>query len=138
MGTNPQYRKDNIVNFSYDADYFPPAPSIEIWLGAPDAALAVGPIQALVDTGADVSIVPLHYIEPLNVQVDNRKYLRSQWGERRQVDTYWLDVGIGELRLPAIEIVADELGEDIIIGRNILNNLLVTLDGPNRLLEIVG
>jgi hypothetical protein len=71
------------MKFSYDANYYPPAPSIEVRLGAPDESLIIGPIQALIDTGADVSIVPLRYIEPLGLQVDNRKYLRSQWGEPR-------------------------------------------------------
>jgi hypothetical protein len=38
--------------------------------------------------------------EPLGVQIDNRKVLRSPWGERQVVDVYLLDVEIGDLRLP--------------------------------------
>lgn len=124
------------MKFSYDIEYFPPAPRAEIRLGVPDESLVVGPLRALVDTGADVSIVPIHYIEPLNVQVDNRKHLRSQWGERRQVDTYLLDVGIGDMRLPVVEIIADEQGGEVILGRNILNKLVTTLNGPEQMLEI--
>jgi predicted aspartyl protease len=126
------------MKFSYDIDYFPPAPSVEIRLGVPDESFTVGPLRALVDTGADVSIVPLHYIEPLSVQVDNRKYLRSQWGEHRQVDTYLLDVGIGDMRLPVVEIIADEQGGEVILGRNVLNKLVMTLNGPEQMLEILG
>jgi hypothetical protein len=37
--------------------------------------------------------------------------------------------------LPAIEVVGDEQGNEIIIGRNILNRLVMTLDGPKRVLE---
>jgi predicted aspartyl protease len=125
------------MKFSYDSNYFPPAPSVEIRLGVPDEALIIGPLPALVDTGADATIVPTHYLESLSLQVDNRKYLRSQWGERRLVDTYWLDIGIEGIRLPAIEVVADELGQEIILGRNLLNKLIITLNGPNHLLEIV-
>jgi len=126
------------MKFRYAADYVPPAPSVEIRLGIPDESLTVGPLQALVDTGADVSIVPLRYIEPLSVPVDNRKYLRSQWGDRRQVDVYLLDVGIGDIRLPLVEIVADERGSEVILGRDVLNKLVVTLDGPQRVLEILN
>jgi predicted aspartyl protease len=125
------------MKFPYDTDYFPPAPSVEISLGALDEPFVVGPLQALVDTGADASIVPIQYIRSLRVQVDNRKYLRSQWGERRLVDTYLLDVGIGGLRLPLVEIVANEWGEEIILGRNVLNKLTVILDGPKQVLEIL-
>ena len=50
------------MRFAYDTRrYFPPAPHIEIRLGLPDESLAVGPLQAFVDTGADVSLVPMGY-----------------------------------------------------------------------------
>jgi predicted aspartyl protease len=125
------------MKFPYDTDYFPPAPSVEIQLSVPDESFAVGPLQALVDTGADASIVPTQYIRSLKVQVDNRKYLCSQWGERRLIDTYLLDVGIGGLRLPLVEIVANEWGKEVILGRNVLNKLAVMLDGPKQVLEIL-
>ncbi|OGO43459.1 MAG: hypothetical protein A2Z04_06405 [Chloroflexi bacterium RBG_16_57_9] len=126
------------MKFSYDTAYFPPAPSIDIQLGLPDESFAVGPLPAFVDTGADVSVVPIKYVEPLGVQVDNRKYLRSQWGERRKVNTYLLDIGIGVLRLPMVEIIGDERGKEVILGRNVLNKLVVTLNGPQHVLEITG
>ncbi len=126
------------MKFPYDADYFPPAPSIEIHLAVPDESFTVGPLPALVDTGADVSIVPLQYVKPLQIQVDDRKYLRSQWGERRQVDIYTVDIGIGQMKLPLVEIIADELGDEVIIGRNVLNKLVATLNGPKQTLELLG
>jgi len=126
------------MKFPYDTGFFPPAPIIEIRLGIPEASLQIGPLTALVDSGADVSIVPLHYIKPLGLQVDNRKYLRSAWGERRQVDVYFLDMGIADIRFPLVEIIADELGNDVIIGRNVLNKLVMKLDGPKNLLELLG
>jgi len=49
-----------------------------------------------------------------------------------------LDVGIGGLRLPLVEVVADDRGNEVIVGRNVLNNLIVTLDGPKQVLEIIG
>ena len=33
-------------------------------------------------------------------------------------------------RLPAVEVAADDLGEDILLGRNVLNKLILLLDGP--------
>ncbi|HET7089983.1 MAG TPA: retroviral-like aspartic protease family protein [Anaerolineae bacterium] len=126
------------MRFSYDTNYFPPAPSVEISLGIPNESLAVGPLRAVVDTGADVLLVPLRYIGPLGAQIDNRKTLRSQWGEPRKVDVYVLDVGIGDLRFPVIEVIADEVGDEIVLGRNVLNKLTLTLHGPLQVLEILG
>lgn len=126
------------MRFPYDTSYLPPAPTIEIRLGSPEAPLQVGPLSALVDTGADLCIVPTRHIKPLNMQVDNRKFLKTPWGEHRLVDVYLLDLGIGEMRLPLIEIVADDQGDGIILGRHVLNKLVIRLDGPRTLLELIA
>ncbi|MBI5349366.1 MAG: hypothetical protein HZB77_08650 [Chloroflexi bacterium] len=65
------------------------------------------------------------------------RFLRSQWGERRPVDIYVLDIGIGDLRLAAIEVIADDIGDEIILGRNLLNQWTMTLNGAKQFLEIV-
>lgn len=49
---------------------------------------------------------------------------------------YRVDVGLGDLRLPAIDVAADDLATAAILGRNLLNKLLIILDGPNQSIEI--
>jgi predicted aspartyl protease len=124
------------MNFKYNTDYFPPAPQMQIRLGIPGESLKIGPLLAFVDSGADATIVPLRYIRSLNVQAEDSKFMRSQWGEHRQVDIYWLDLGIGDLRFPAIEIIADDRGNEVILGRNVLNMLRILLDGPKQIIKI--
>ena len=68
----------------------------------------------------------------------DRKTLRSQWGELRVVRTCWVDLGIAGVRLPAIEIVADTQGGEVILGRNVLNRLKILLDGPQEILDVTG
>jgi predicted aspartyl protease len=120
----------------YDNGYAPPAPCLSIRLTVPDEPFRSQELKVLVDTGADATIVPAQYVEPLGVQIDNRKVLRSPWGGRQVVDVYLLDVEIGDQRLPLIEIVADEQGEEAILGRNVLNRLFMVLNGPKLTLEI--
>ncbi|MCI0576611.1 MAG: retroviral-like aspartic protease family protein [Chloroflexi bacterium] len=124
------------MKYPYNQDYFPPAPSVPVRFGRPGESLAIGPLNAFIDTGADATIVPVRFIAPLGLQVDARKYLRSQWGERRKVYTYFVDLEIAESRLPMIEIIADERGGEIILGRNVLNNLIMTLNGPKQMVDI--
>ncbi|MFZ1472519.1 MAG: retropepsin-like aspartic protease [Anaerolineae bacterium] len=124
------------MKFSYDRAYYPSAPSIEIYLAAPESSWTIGPLQAFVDTGADVSLIPAKHIQSLGIPPDDRKFLRSQWGERRKVDVYWLDIGIGGWRFPMTEIVADDRGQEIVVGRNLLNKLVLTLNGPEQVLEV--
>jgi predicted aspartyl protease len=109
---------------------------MEVQFALPDSSYAVGPLMAFVDSGADATIVPAHHLRSLPIQVDDRKYLRSAWGERRIVDVYYIDVVIGAMRLPVIEVVADDLSDEIIIGRNVLNKLYVVLNGPAQTLEL--
>ncbi|MCI0347556.1 MAG: retroviral-like aspartic protease family protein, partial [Chloroflexi bacterium] len=116
------------MRFAYDPAYVPPAPVLEIRLGVPGEALVVGPLPALVDTGADATIVPAGLLRSLHAQVDDRRLLRTPWGDPVRVNVYLLDVAIGDLRLPAVEVVADERGDEVILGRNVLNKLMVTLD----------
>jgi predicted aspartyl protease len=123
---------------AYDSRYLPPAPCVEFRLSAPEQAFSGATLRALVDTGADATIVPFRYIRPFGLQVDNRKYLRSQFGERVKVDVYLLDVGIADIRLPLMEIIADEIGNEILVGRNVLNRLMMVLDGPRQILELSG
>jgi predicted aspartyl protease len=124
------------VKFVYNPTYFPPAPFTEIWLGLPDESLKVGPLVALLDTGADATLVPIRHLQTLPKMSSNRHFLRSQCGERRIVIAYRLDIGIAEIRFPAIEIVADDQGDEIIIGRDVLNKLRIMLNGPKQIVEI--
>jgi len=124
------------VKFSYSQDYFPSAPVIEIRLAVPEEGFATGPLTAFVDSGADATLIPARFLKSLSIQVDDRRFLRSQWGEARVVDIFSLDIGIGDLRLPAMEIVSDELGNEVIIGKNVLNLLRVVLNGPTQTTEL--
>ena len=63
--------------------------------------------------------------------------VRSHFGERlRRVAVHAVDVLIGDFRLLNIEVVSDEQGTDVILGRNVLNRLLLVLDGPSRSIEV--
>ena len=125
------------MKFTCDKRYSPPAPSVEIQIGLPGEELARSVLTAFVDTGADTTIIPLSHIERLNAQVDSQRHIRSQWGEHRQVYLYLVNIVVAGIRLSAVEVVADEMGAEIIVGRNVLNKLVISLDGPKRIIEIL-
>ena len=121
---------------AYEHSYYPPAPMVEIWLAPPDRAYVLGPLSALIDTGADGSLLPVQILRQLGVELFDIKRLRSQWGESRAAETYLVDVGIGSQRLPLIEMVSDDASDEVLLGRNILNLLHLTLDGPKQVVEV--
>lgn len=48
-----------------------------------------------------------------------------------------VDLELGSLTLPGVFVVGDEQGDEIILGRNVLNELRLLLDGPAELTEVL-
>ena len=90
----------------------------------------------LVDSGADGTIVPMHYLIEIHAPPTREMIVRSQWGDRHPVMMYLVDVQIGDLVLSGIEVVGDEISDEPILGRDILNRLRVLLDGPRETVEV--
>lgn len=119
------------MRFQYSEDYFPPAPVAAITLVTAAESLRTGPHPALLDSGADGTIVPIAWLHEIRAVPTVAVTMRSHWGERRSVLLYLVDVQVGELTLPGVEVVGDELSAEIVVGRDILNRLRVLLDGPS-------
>jgi predicted aspartyl protease len=124
------------VKARYDSSYVPAAPVLDVRLAAPGERFTLGPSRALLDTGADACVIPSRVLETIGLQIDSEQYLTGLGGERRRVDVYILDIGIGSLRLPGVEVAANEASGELIIGRNALNKLIIILDGPRETLEL--
>lgn len=120
-------------------DFSPPAPVLLIGFALPDEDPRYGTHSALIDTGADGTFVPTRLIEEMNLPVAYMTNARSYLTEPvRRVAVHTADVILFDsIRLPNIELVADDWGDKIIIGRNILNKLRLLLDGPNMKAELL-
>jgi hypothetical protein len=118
------------MKFDYDASYVPPAPTIELAFFSVVTDRSTPSLRAFVDSGADATIAPRSLLEDIQATFIDDAYLRSQWGERRRVRLYVVDVNIGEWTLPGVTIVGDDRSSELIIGCDVLNRLRVLLDGP--------
>lgn len=125
-----------MTDFPYVTTYDPPAPAC-------DVALISGPtgrrveLSAIIDTGADGTIIPVRYLREIGARRTFEVGLRSQWGERRQVFLYLIDVQIGDVTLPGLYVVGDEVSQESVLGRNVLNQLRLLLDGPAALTQLL-
>lgn len=120
---------------AYDQSVYPPAPRLIVQLGRPGEALRIE-ISALVDTGADITLLPRDEITALRLRPMRSVHLRGPWGDRHLVRIYRVDVGVGSIRLPSVEVAADASITDPILGRALLNKLRMLLDGPNLVLDV--
>ncbi len=106
----------------------PPAPIVRATLRGP-SGLSSFDVPLLIDTGADVSVVPHSAAEAIGVPVDASatpvEYLS---GARELLDRAQLTIEFDRFRFDGVFLVTEAAYG--ILGRNILNLLLLTLDGP--------
>ena len=62
--------------------------------------------------------------------------LRWLWKERRQVKLYIVRLEIGPLVLRGVHVAGVPTGTEFILGRNVLNQIELTLNGPATTTEI--
>ena len=117
-------------HYPYTSDYFPAAPVLDIYLDQLGQKPIVGPITALVDTGADTTLIPRHYLKQIQAQKVDTSFLRSHWGERRTVFLYAVTITIDSYSFAGPWVVGDDEGDEIVLGRNVLNRMRFLLDGP--------
>jgi hypothetical protein len=88
-----------VNEFRYDAECDPPLPVCDVVPIVPSTDLRV-PLTATIDTGADGTIIPVRYLRQIGTRRAFEANLRSQWGERRVVYLYLVDLQVGHITLP--------------------------------------
>jgi predicted aspartyl protease len=116
----------------YDSRFDPPLPVLAIKLSAPAEPAAGEPLTAIVDTGADGTLIPSLYLEQAGAIGVGDAVLRGVLGEARDVHLFEVDLHLDALVLPDVLVAADDQGDEILLGRNVLNKLILLLDGQSR------
>jgi predicted aspartyl protease len=116
----------------YSAEHRPPAPVLAIRVSAPSGGVGVA-LSALIDTGADLSVIPKAVGDALGLPVTSSTRIQGVTGvaESVHVQAAVLEVAGGK---HLTEVVC--YGEDTILGRDILNGFVMKLDGPRTTLEL--
>ncbi len=69
------------MSHSYLNTYYPAMPVLEVQLGYPGESLGLGPLTAIVDTGADSTLIPQSFLNEIGAPFSDEARLRSHWGE---------------------------------------------------------
>lgn len=125
------------MSHPYDTRYYPPMPAIEVALSAPEADFSLGPVPTIIDTGADITVVPKEYLARLRAPVVASGYLRSPWGERHKIKIYEVNLRVGVHNLYEIEVASEPGGREVLLGRDVLNQLNLQLNGPNETVVVL-
>lgn len=90
-----------------------------------------------IDSGADLLVIPLDAIEKLKLEQRGIEWVSAYDRDLppREVPAYYVDIEIANFTFRNMRgIVA--LRDDVLIGRNVMNKLRITLDGKKLLFEI--
>ena len=92
--------------------------------------------RALVDSGADATIIPLRDLACLKARKVDTKRITGIGGLSYRVDIYEVSVRLGIYNVAKVYAVADRQNTEIIIGRDVLDQFIVTLNGLASMVEI--
>ncbi|MDR7521830.1 MAG: hypothetical protein QN168_05130 [Armatimonadota bacterium] len=117
--------------FPYDVRRSPPAAVLPVRLGPPRAEPATA-VAALVDSGADLTVLPEGLPLALGLPQVGEVTVRGLTGTAR-VPVFAVEVeAAGGRRI--VEVVG--VGGEALLGRDLLNHWMVRLAGPRRSLEV--
>ncbi|NIO71920.1 MAG: hypothetical protein GTN71_23570 [Anaerolineae bacterium] len=120
---------------AYDTSSQPPAPFIEFEVVSPQDSTQQRLAQGLLDTGAEVSVLPVELLTALQIPKASDMSVESWDGSPTLVTTYIVTLGIADARLDSIEVVAAPMPYAI-LGRDVLNHFILTLNGKDLIFEL--
>lgn len=124
-----------VYSYEYDASYIPAMPMVTIHIGKSDSTPSLV-LSALVDSGADVTMIPVALLTHVNAIKRQRVFIRGISGKRTGTSLYTIALQVAHYERNRMNVVGNEETDDIILGRDILNHFVTTLDGLANAVEI--
>lgn len=124
-------------NFTYRRHTVPPVPVLDVRVladpmtdGARDRVLSL-----LVDRGADGTILPRDVVAAVGAPLVASRGIEGSMGRRLVAELYRVTLVVAGHTIYGIDAVA-LTGADPVLGRDVLNQLRLFLDGPAEVLEV--
>ena len=122
--------------YSYSNAYVPAMPMVELGVSRPGNRQPGQTVAAVIDSGADGTLLPIDVLETVGAGYVGEAVIRGISGAGQHVSMYLTSLHVGSQALHAIRVVAVPEGSESILGRNVLQFLTVTLNGPAGVTEI--
>ena len=124
------------LTYGYDESISPALPVLEIEIEGYQAPYSRQRLTAIVDSGADSTALPRPALVACGAAYRDTVRMRGVTGVSRQVDRFLTMIHIGEVTVRGIYAVALPAGSDPLLGRDALNQLVLTLNGPAHVIEL--
>ncbi len=117
------------VQFDYDRSYLPSAPVITLTVDGYSDSAEPATVRTMIDSGADGTMLPTAVLEKIEASYVDTVRMSGVTGIIEQRDRYRVRLQIGEIVVKGIDAVAVATEGEGLIGRDVLNQLIVTLNG---------
>lgn len=118
---------------AFDATFDPPAPVLPVRISGLDEHDPAAMLRMLVDTGADCTLIPEKVARSLHLPIVDRAEIQGVASKGQEANVHAARIRLGALRVLA-RVVA--LGDECLLGRDILNRVVLHYDGPAEVLQI--
>lgn len=118
------------TSYDYDNSYEPAAPVVPIGLSPSGETTPRQQVSGLLDSGADATMIPVDVLTTAGARYVEQRQMRGVVGESIRVNLFLTAVHIGDHVIHGIRAVGVPAGSEVIIGRDVLNQLELTLNGP--------
>jgi len=126
-----------MLTFPYNTNLNPPAPYITLQLKPSQQVGILITCAAKLDSGAALTAIPLDFVQQWKLRPDGTVRLRAYNGRASTGLIYWVDFVIGTWLFPMVKVTATKR-TNILLGRNVLNQMRIVHDGPRQIVEIIS
>lgn len=120
--------------YRYSPSFDPPAPALDVEVVHPYTSVR-HIILAKFDTAADQTLIPEQVAAALNLDIAGMSVAQPLDSVARIYVVYRVDLIIAGRQFIDLEAAAAPI-DYILLGRDVLNELVITLDGPQRTFTI--
>src|SRR4051812_38265315 len=118
----------------YNAIFDPPAPALDIEVISPVTGLR-HTILAKFDTGADQTVIPEDLAADLSLSIQGQTPAAGFDNVTNLYFAYLIDLIVAGRNFVDLQVIASS-NDHILLGRDVLNQLILTLDGPQLQLAV--
>ena len=125
-----------MYTYDYDFSFSPSMPVVTVEMTTIERNQAPLQLTAMLDSGSDGTMVPLAHLRAIKARRAGQVIIRSITDARSIVDIYEIALRLGPHFFPYVRVAADKHNGLIVLGRDVLNQMRVTLNGLAATTEI--
>jgi hypothetical protein len=122
--------------YRYNRQVSPPAPFVHESVRAALEATADVECPAQIDTAADLTVITLRLVGELQLDQLSELPILGVDGHLSTLPTFLVQFEIRELPPRVVEVLASPEEPYVLLGRDVVNQFRITLDGPGLMLDI--